>query len=443
MKLIKTLTFLGIIFSLVGLLSSSSSTNADFYQSFKGWFLSLILGNSQTNKNLSNFSSILSQNSPQKSSTLCQTKHDEPNFLVIGGGGSPESNEIALEKNILYFQRTLKKMGYEPSSARFFFANGNNGQATIRYLDRQREQRFKVPNIPYLNGSATLDNLDNWIVNVKRNQPQKPIFFYFTGHGILNPKNDNNNALLLWKNTLLTVSELAAKLDNLPQDSHIVTMMAQCYSGSFANFIYQNGDPKNPIALQTRCGFFATVKTLPSVGCTPEVNEADYQDYSSSFFAGLSGINRVGKPVSSADYNQDGRVSYAEAHAFAKVDKKTPDLPVSTSEVWLQQQITETDFDQLVKQPIRDLQRLGRTEQQYVVNSLVKLFEFDPQKSYLENLNSLSNAQLDTEEEQAYQMRLLMELTNIAMANKIRQNQQPTQVKILDRLIECEGSSWK
>ena len=36
-------------------------------------------------------------------------------------------------------------------------------------------------------------------------------------------------------------------------------MMAQCYSGSFANLIYENGDPAQPVALQTRCGFFATV----------------------------------------------------------------------------------------------------------------------------------------------------------------------------------------
>jgi hypothetical protein len=72
------------------------------------------------------------------------------------------------------------------------------------------------------------------------------------------------------------------------------------------------------------------------VGCTPAVNEADYRDYSSSFFAGLSGRDRTGKPVPSADYDGDGKVSYAEAHAFAKVDEYTTDLPISTSETWLQ-----------------------------------------------------------------------------------------------------------
>ena len=131
----------------------------------------------------------------------------------------------------------------------------------------------------------------------------------------------------------------------MPRQTPVVAMMAHCFSGSFANFIYEGGDPKRRVALQTRCGFFATVSTLPSVGCTPEVNEADYRDYSSSFFAGLSGRDpplgaalryRTGKTVASSDYNKDGRVSYAEAHAFAKVDEKSIDLPISTSEAWLQ-----------------------------------------------------------------------------------------------------------
>ena len=49
--------------------------------------------------------------------------------------------------------------------------------------------------------------------------------------------------------------------------------------------------------------------------------------------ADLSGITRLRNPAKSADYNQDWRVSYAEAHAFAEVDEETSDLPVSTFEI--------------------------------------------------------------------------------------------------------------
>ena len=220
-------------------------------------------------------------------------------------------------------------------------------------------------------------------------------------------------------------------------------MMAQCFSGSFANYIYENGDPNKPLTKQTRCGFFATIKTLPSVGCTPEVNEADYKDYSSSFFAGLSGVSRMGQKVDSADYNKDGRVSYSEAHGFAKVDEKTTDLPVSTSEVLLQQKASEEDINQLLNTPIIDLEKLANPQQKYVLNSLVKLLGFDEQKSYLETLENINPYQKTTQVEQAYRIRLLMELLNVRMEQKIRQSNNQEEIAILERLIDCESSSWK
>jgi hypothetical protein len=78
----------------------------------------------------------------------------------------PDYNEIALEKNLLYFQRTLKKLGYEPSQAAMFFANGNDGQATVRYIDQVDElEKFKVPQIPSPQGRGhpgEFRNLAGW-----------------------------------------------------------------------------------------------------------------------------------------------------------------------------------------------------------------------------------------------------------------------------------------
>lgn len=371
----------------------------------------------------------------------CQRTQQQPNFLVFGGGGAPAYNEIALEKNILYFQRTLSFLGYNPEEASIFFANGNNGQATIRYIDEQEEEQFKVPEIPNLNGAATLANLQDWMQQTMAKKTSQPIFFYFTGHGNPNPRDINNNVLMLWNDQPLSVQEFSTMLDKLPPQTPVVTMMAQCYSGSFANMIYQGGNPKSPIALQTRCGFFATIKTLPSVGCTPAVNEADYRDYSSSFFAGLSGRSRTGQTVASADYNHDGRVSYAEAHSFAKVDEQTTDLPISTSEAWLQEKATQKDVDVIVQQPIANLKQTARPEQRYVIDSVVKIFKFNPQKSFGENANNLDEPQVDTEVQSAYLNRLLMELINISMEKKIRTSNNQKNISILNRLIKCEGSS--
>jgi hypothetical protein len=301
------------------------------------------------------------------------------------------------------------------------------------------KEQFKPPEIPNLAGAATLSNFQNWIGQTLQANDRRPIFFYFTGHGYHNQSNSDNNAMILWGEDLLSVQQFTASLDRLPPQVPVVTMMSQCYSGAFANIIYRGGDPHNPIALQTRCGFFATIKTRPSVGCTPEVNEADYRDYSSSFFAGLSGRDRTGKPVASADYNHDGRVSYAEAHAFAKVDEQSTDLPVSTLEVWLQEQAGSTQ-QQILSQPITAILATARPEQNYVVESLLRKYGLTSGKSFFKNAETISNKQL-SEDDQAYLIRLGMELVNIGAEKRIRDQGDADKIGIIDRLVKCEGGS--
>lgn len=400
--------------------------------------------------------------SPGAIASRCQTQNTQvsqsssssdataPNFLVMGGGGAPAYNEIALEKNVLYFQRTLQTLGFDPAAASLFFANGSDGQATVRYL-QQGKERFKPPEIPHLTGAATLSNFQAWMQQTLGQQTlgqqtlgqpdRRPIFFYFTGHGHRNPANLNDNAMILWGEDLLSVRQFTRSLDQLPPEVPVVTMMAQCYSGSFANLIYQGGDPGNPVALHTRCGFFATIKSRPSVGCTPEVNEADYRDYSSSFFAGLSGRDRTGQPVSSADYNRDGQVAYAEAHAFAKVDEQSTDLPVSTLEVWLQEQ-ADSARPQILSQPIATVMVHGRPEQQHVVRSLTQQFGLDADRSFAQNTATLPNRRL-SEDQRAWLTRLGMELVNIGMERRLRDQGDPAAVAIMDRLIRCEAGSWQ
>jgi hypothetical protein len=228
----------------------------------------------------------------------------------------------------------------------------------------------------------------------------------------------------------------------MPYQKPFVTMMSQCYSGSFTNLIYKNGDRRQPIAKQRRCGFFATIKTLPSVGCTPEVDEADYQDYSSSFYAGLTGVNRVNQPVPSADYNLNGKVAYNEAHAYAKIDDKSTDLPISTSETWLQDRASQKDRDVIVNQPIASLLVSARPEQHFVVSSIIKMLNINSALSFNQNKKVLALI-LNDEIKQTYLERLRMELTNIVMEQQIRKLGDRNNINIIDRLIECESGSWE
>jgi Caspase domain len=377
-----------------------------------------------------------SQNLAGKSATAAD-------FLVLGGGGAPSYNEIAIEKNVLYFQRTLKTLGFDPSQATILFANGNDGRETVRYLDANREERFKAPKIPYLQAAATVDNLQQSLQKIAKPASDRPLFFYFTGHGSRNREDEDNNTMLLWEEQSVSVRQFAKFLDRLPPTKPVVTVMVQCYAGAFANsLVYKNGDPQAKIVDRNRCGFFATTKYLPSVGCTPEVNEADYRDYSSSFFAGLSGTNRIGQRVASADYDRNGRVSYLEAHAFAKVDEQAADLPISTSESWLQSQLSEAATANLLsEQSLSKLLGTARPEQRFVVQSLAKQLNFDRSKSYVDNEARIDRSVMEDELKSTYLARLKMELMNIAIEQQLRTSKNPQKITILDRLLNCESGS--
>jgi hypothetical protein len=112
--------------------------------------------------------------------------------------------------------------------------------------------------------------------------------------------------------------------------------MTQCYSGAFHSLIYDN--PREPGALaQDRCGFFSESALEQAEGCSLVVSEDEYRDYSTYFFAALSGRTRLGEPVdaSHVDRDGDGARSFREAHLYTLAAAHSADLPRSTSEEYL------------------------------------------------------------------------------------------------------------
>lgn len=375
-----------------------------------------------------------------ESTTTAKCAVTKPNIMVVAGGGNPGMNEISLEKNVLFFQRTLRVLGINPAIATILFANGNNGQATVRYIDNQGQQRFKKPQIPNLKGASTLQNVQTSLQRLAAQKSTQPSFVYFTGHGYHQDNDYENNFFVLWGERELTVQRYTALLDQLPTQPPVVTVMAQCFSGGFANLIYTGGKPQNAVAPHNRCGFFATVKTRPSVGCTPEVNEADYVDYSSSFFSGLSGRKRTGATIPQPDYNRDGRVSYAEAHAFAKIDSRTLDIPVSTSEIWLERQVSTQQRQLILRQPIASLLQSAAPERSQVVQKLAQQFRFDLGRSFEQNIQR--NPRLAASEElEALRERLSRELITIGAEQALRTAKNSGKTAVLDRLQKCEAGS--
>jgi hypothetical protein len=111
--------------------------------------------------------------------------------------------------------------------------------------------------------------------------------------------------------------------------------MVQCHSGGFADVIFAKGDATGELAEQPRCGFYSTVPERVAAGCTSDIDEEDYQEYSTYFWAALSGETRQGRQLTRPDYDHDGQISLAEAHAYVTITSPTIDIPIKTSDVFL------------------------------------------------------------------------------------------------------------
>ena len=142
------------------------------------------------------------------------------------------------------------------------------------------------------------------------------------------------------------MKDFVARLDKLDPQVRVVLVMVQCYSGGFANCIFNEGDAKKGVTGANRCGFYATVHNRPAAGCTPDIDEENYQEYSSSFWSAICGQTRTGQPVAPPDYDGDGRVSFAEAHAYTVLTSNTIDIPVKTSDAFLRA-VSKTKDDNL------------------------------------------------------------------------------------------------
>lgn len=277
-------------------------------------------------------------------------------FLTIAGGYSPAGNQASLEKNVLFWQRLLADLKLDENPGAIYFADGMSREPTLQVLDREAlpkanrlmaeffgSQRnlglqYRPHQVPGIRGETSLRNIQQWFSeNAGRMKAGDRLILYVSAHGgtSADSKKPYNTTISLWNGEKLSVSALSEQLDRLPEGVSVVTFMVQCHAGGFAQLVHEQGDREGRPARQNRCGFFATVHSRPAAGCTPEINEENYEEYSTYFLAALAGKSRVGKPLERPDYDRNGTVSFDEAHAYTILSANTIDLPVKTSDEFL------------------------------------------------------------------------------------------------------------
>lgn len=286
-----------------------------------------------------------------------------------------EQSQAGVESNARYVASLLSGA----RSSRLLWADGLSSSASVAAVSANRDKYlrrltlafvldedlpeeavgFRAPQLPRLDGAVSKSSIQSQIASLGRSlKRDETALLYFTGHGSPGSKpqaqhspqrglkhgarqdeegeDDFENTLYwMWGERSLSVRELAPMLRAVPARNPLVLIMVQCHAGGFANVMFQNGDPARPLAGRDVCGFFAATSDRMSSGCTPQINEAEAEDFTTHFFGALSNRGRGGRPIVGADFNHDGRVSMLEAFAYASLHNFSIGVPTCTSQEFL------------------------------------------------------------------------------------------------------------
>lgn len=288
------------------------------------------------------------------SANSCSLIRASDHFLTIGGGESPTNNQVSLEKNVLYLQRFLSDSGLGSMSHDIFFANGKETGRDIQFVDPRtpppranallaqifdREDNldasYRSHSIPGVRGAANRASISKWFETTgPKLADGDRLFIYFSGHGGVG-KPARNTTIALWGEGGMPVKEFVTLLDKLDPKVQVVLIMVQCHAGGFADVIFKDASAGTTMSSANRCGFFATSAERMAAGCTSDIDEDNYREYSTYFWAALYGRTRTGQNVPRPDYDADGHVSLAEAHAYVQITSDTIDIPLATSDIFL------------------------------------------------------------------------------------------------------------
>ncbi|MCY2984307.1 MAG: hypothetical protein NTY15_11825 [Planctomycetota bacterium] len=274
--------------------------------------------------------------------------------LTIGGGYEPAGNQASLEANVLFFQQVVKERFSSKAQNHVYFADGVDAQEDLQVmlpkpaaaspaiallesvfaLDKPKliYRNHEVPNV---RGPISPKSIRSGLDEIRERLAEGDrLIVYVTAHGgPASSKDSMNTSITCWHKQPISMKTFAGWLDQLPSNIPVVLVMAQCYCGGFANTIFEGGEPGNGLASAVRVGFFAQRFDLPAAGCRPDIENDE--EYSSYFWGSFVGRSRTGKQAEGVDCDQDGRVSLAEAHAFAVRASQTIDIPLKSSDILL------------------------------------------------------------------------------------------------------------
>jgi thiol-disulfide isomerase/thioredoxin len=254
--------------------------------------------------------------------------------LLINGGGSPEINYQSHLHHLEDMVRILRERGLPPERIQIFSADGRAAEADLAVRDLLPENFWLIGGLPIARRlrpeteltdtkwegvaleAARLEALRGWFEEAgKRFTPADRLLLFVTDHGTENVQDPDDGFISLWGGQL-SVGQLKEMLGLLPKGMRTVLVMSQCFSGSFANAMFDaaDGEPSGAV-----CGFFSVPKDLPAYGCYAEGRDRDRIGHAFRFIQAL-----------------DRQPTTGSAHTEVLVTDTTPDVPLRTSDAYLE-----------------------------------------------------------------------------------------------------------
>lgn len=281
-------------------------------------------------------------------SALLSSSSLADDVILIGGGYTPLRSEAQIEANVIWAQETLRQQGLAVET---WFTDGNASGADVvtvehtegspteplarvfgdRYLERLRYREHQVQNVT---GSTDADELLPTL-QTRLADSDDDVLLVYNGHGSESSGQPADVSISLWNDSSISAREMHELLAD--SDTSFRYIFTQCFSGGFHRLAYEDADQGLALSEPPRCGFTAESAYRLAEGCSASLAIGDYRDYSTYFFAALSGRDRAGKYIlNDPDLNEDGIISPREAHLFTLEEAHSADLSRSSSEDYLE-----------------------------------------------------------------------------------------------------------
>jgi len=318
--------------------------------------------------------------------------------IVVGGGPSPDSNQVSLEEDVRLAGETF---GSEHSVLLFAGGPGTRSVQVADLGDRGdplllelgellvpragRDARYRATTLT-LHGAGTLAQLKS-IVDLAMAQEGAPLDVYVAGHGESGPS-PSETRTLFWGGEGLDAVGLAGWLDAREPARPLRFVVTSCFSGGLGEIAFEAADRTRGASAQDRCGLFATSWDEEASGCDPDPVRAHHDGFGVHFLSALRGRDRDGNDRrAEIDLDHDGAVSPSEALTHARVASRSIDVPTTTSEIYLRA-VAPAEEPGVGGEPQRAVaEPLALAEQDAVVTALLSAMELTDREELVQRLD--------------------------------------------------------